>query len=123
MNIKDLNPGEYVVRVKRGGFGGTDGSYLGVKFMLDYIVNGQIHLTASEPSKKLFEEVPKKVKLSECDWYDGWSYWVDPKKFQKSKNNYKKSKKSLELSLLSAIEEENYELADTLKKAINDSKI
>jgi len=117
MRIEDFEPGEAIVRVERGGFNKNDGSYIGTKVYLLCILNGQIYLEHdSDPTIG-----DKAFSLNFCDWAEGWDMWIEPE-FGSTQTTHK----TLEKRISEAIEDENYELAETLKNKLkehNDTRV
>jgi hypothetical protein len=94
-----------------------DRSYLGEKLIFVGIANGQIYLKRTDYlSLQLFGD--KLVDLPLDLWDDGWDIWVDPVELL---DNIISSETLLE-KLDKALKDEDYELADKIKKLLNKNK-
>ena len=91
-----------------------DRSYLGEKMIFAGIANGQIYVKRTDYiSIQLFGD--KLVDLPLDLWDDGWEYWVDPDTLLGNII----SSDTLEKKLKKALDDEDYELADKIKKLLN----
>ncbi len=91
-----------------------DRSYLGEKMIFAGIANGQIYLKRTDYlSLQLFGN--KLVDLSLDLWDDGWEHWVDPETLLENII----STETLNEKLEKALKDEDYELADKIKKFLN----
>ena len=123
--IYEFKQGDEVVRVEAAKsltnvFGKEsirDRSYLGEKFIFQGIANGVIYL---KPTNKTTAWIIKEkfVDLRLDIWDEGWEYWVDPMSI--TKNHIPKY--IIEEQINKAIDSENYELADRLKKQLKNVK-
>lgn len=130
-NILDFTKGDRIVRVQpakslgsmmslngivldRGG----DRSYMGEELVFVGIANGQIYLQRSETSfgYQIFGD--KLIDLPIDIWDEGWEKWVDPKMLLNDDVSMIIDIKTLKIRLKQAIADENYELAEKLKKQI-----
>lgn len=129
MNIHTFKKGDEIVRVSPakpyspvtfGPFGSQGGhqdrSYLGEKLIFIGIANGQIYLQRTNKAELEFFG-DKMLDLSLDVWDEGWELYIDPKKllegFEVPMDN-----KTLEEQIQKAVEAENYELAETLRKRL-----
>jgi len=97
---------------------GRDRSYIGEKLIFVGIANGCAYFKrTSEIELKIFGN--KMIDL-ELDVFDeGWDYWVDPETLLDSEIDYSTnsmSRKEIEEKISQAVSEENYELAEKLRK-------
>jgi hypothetical protein len=91
-----------------------DRSYLGEKMIFVGIANGQIYIKRTDHlSLQLFGD--KLVDLPLDLWDEGWGYWVDPETLLENII----SDETLEKKLNKALLEEDYELANKIKKLLN----
>ncbi len=91
-----------------------DRSYLGEKMIFAGIANGQIYLKRTDYlSIQLFGN--KLVDIPLDLWDDGWEYWVDPETLL---GNIISQETLLE-KLENALKDEDYELANKIKKLLN----
>ena len=91
-----------------------DRSYLGEKMIFAGIANGQIYIKRTDYlSIQLFGD--KLVDLPLDLWDEGWGYWVDPETLLENII----SDETLEKKLNKALSEEDYELANKIKKLLN----
>lgn len=115
-----------------------DRSYIGTKLIFIGIANGSIYF--EKESKKIdfdsnipeLDELFKNLKSGPIHlpldvWDEGWSYYIDPYKIEdnrtiKSIMGLDKDTKSLKEDLKKALESEDYEKADKIKKEINRRK-
>jgi hypothetical protein len=129
--IYDFKKGDEIVRVKpakeyspvrSGAFGlegGTrDRSYMGQKLIFVGIANGQIYCQRTdEHSLRMFGD--SLVNLSLDIWDEGWDSYVDPLEllngFEPKLDNV-----TIEEQIQKAIRVEDYELAEKLKKKLED---
>ena len=119
--IYEFKQGDEVVRVEAaksltnvfGKESVRDRSYLGEKFIFHGIANGVIYL---KPTNKTTAWIinEKFVDLRLDIWDEGWENWVDPMSI--TENHIPRY--IIEEQINKAIDEENYELADHLKKQI-----
>ena len=116
-SIYEFKQGDIIVRVEpakpyMGGIGNglRDRSYVGEKVIFQGITNGMIYL---KPTEKISIFLSGKLMGLPLDiWDEGWNYWVDPKTI--TENDIPKH--IIEEQLKKALDEENYEFADKLKK-------
>jgi hypothetical protein len=91
-----------------------DRSYLGEKMIFAGIANGQIYLKRTDYlSLQLFGN--KLVNLPLDLWDEGWGHWVDPETLLENIV----SKETLVEKLENALKDEDYELANKIKKLLN----
>ena len=91
-----------------------DRSYLGEKMIFAGIANGQIYLKRTDYlSLQLFGN--KLVDLPLDLWDEGWGHWVDPETLL---GNIISQETLLE-KLENALKDEDYELANKIKKLLN----
>ena len=119
-NIYEFKKGDIVTRVEPAKplgksilnpEGQGDRSYQGDKLVFVGIVNGCIYLKRTDILElKIFGDKLLEIPLD--IFSDGWNYWVDPKTI--TENDIPKH--IIEEQLKKALDEENYEFADKLKK-------
>lgn len=91
-----------------------DRSYLGEKMIFAGIANGQIYVKRTDYlTIQLFGQ--KLVDLPLDLWDDGWEYWVNPETLLGNII----SKETLLEKLETALKDEDYELANKIKKLLN----
>ena len=100
---------------------GGDRSYIGEKLIFVGIANGCAYFKRTDPIElKIF--VDKLIGL-ELDVFDGgWDYWIDPETLLDSEIDYSTnsmSRKEIEEKISQAVSEENYELAEKLRKYLD----
>ena len=119
--IYEFKQGDEVVRVEAaksltnvfGKESVRDRSYLGEKFIFHGIANGVIYLKPTNKTTAwLINE--KFVDLRLDIWDEGWENWVDPMSI--TENHIPRY--IIEEQINKAIDDENYELADRLKKQL-----
>ena len=123
--IYEFKQGDEVVRVEAaksltnvfGKESVRDRSYVGEKFIFHGIANGVIYLKPTNKST-IFLSDNKLIDLKLDIWDEGWEYWVDP--ISITKNHIPKY--IIEEQINKAIDSENYELADRLKKQLKNAK-
>ena len=134
--IYDFNKGDEIVRIQPAkecinlnGISFRDRSYLGEKLIFVGVTNGQIYFKRTESfALSIFGD--KLYNLSLDIWDEGWNFYIDPNKFfvkelrkeklEKIESEIKLDKSILEEQLKKAIETENYELAEKLKKKLEE---
>lgn len=116
--IYEFEKGDIIVRVEpaksiSGGIGDgiRDRSYVGEKMLFHGIANGVIYI---KPTQKvsIFISNEGLIDLPLDNWDEGWDYWVNPEDITENQI----PKHIIEEQLKKALEEENYEFADKLKK-------
>ena len=116
--IYEFEKGDIMVRVEpaksiSGGIGDgiRDRSYVGEKMLFHGIANGVIYI---KPTQKvsIFISNEGLIDLPLDNWDEGWDYWVNPEDITENQI----PKHIIEEQLKKALEEENYEFADKLKK-------
>tara|TARA_R110001583_G_scaffold70668_2_gene199778 strand:+ start:8518 stop:8895 length:378 start_codon:yes stop_codon:yes gene_type:complete len=120
--IYQFKQGDEIVRVEAAkpfgvvidGISIRDRSYIGEKFIFHGIANAMIYLK-HPTSASVFVSSEGFTELSLDNWDEGWNDWVDPKKITRSHI----PKYLLEKKLEDALDEENYEFADELKKLLD----
>ena len=124
--IYDFKKGDEITRIEpampiQSFLGETrDRSYMSEKLIFVGIANGAIYFRRTdELSLKLFGDKLKCVPLDL--WSEGWDYYFDPLKLEQGEANVL-YKSQIEAQINKAINEENYELAEKLKKSIKDDK-
>ena len=123
--IYEFKQGDEVVRVEAaksltnvfGKESVRDRSYVGEKFIFHGIANGVIYLKPTNKST-VFLSDNKLIDLKLDIWDEGWEYWVDPKSI--TENHIPRY--IIEEQINKAIDDENYELADRLKKQLKNAK-
>lgn len=125
-NIREFKKGDAIVRVEPAKpypsttnmFGVTqdgvrDRSGIGEKVIFLGIANAQIYFKRTDP----FELLIFGDKLCSYDldlWDEGWDYYQEPEIFLSDSE----SKLSIEAKIKAAIEKENYELAEKLRRSL-----
>lgn len=126
-NIIDFTKGDRITRVKPakaiGSVGfpfemGGDRSYMGDELVFVGIANAQIYLQRSETSFEYQIFGDKLIDLPIDIWDEGWEKWVDPKMFLSDDVSLIIDIKTLQIRLKQALADEDYELAEKLKKQI-----
>jgi hypothetical protein len=120
-NIYEFKKGDVIVRITPAkpligmmGIEVRDRSYLGEKMVFIGIANGQIYLKRTDYlSLQLFGD--KLVDLPLDLWDDGWDTWRDPETLLE---NIICAETLLE-KLEKALKDEDYELANKIKKLLN----
>ena len=116
--IYEFEKGDIMVRVEpaksiSGGIGDgiRDRSYVGEKMLFHGIANGVIYI---KPTQKvsIFISNEGLIDLPLDNWDEGWDYWVNPEDITENQI----PKHIIEEQLKKALEEENYEFSDKLKK-------
>jgi hypothetical protein len=121
--IVRVQPAKPYSAVRIGLFGQEEGgvrdrSYMGEKLIFVGIANGQIYLQRTDSfSLRMFGD--KLLNLALDIWDEGWDFFVDPQKLLDGFEP-KIDKKFIEDKLKEAIEKEDYELAEKLKKKLSD---
>ena len=117
--IYNFKRGDEIVRVARSKpyqSGITDGSYMGEKLMFVGIANGQIYFKhMSDFSLAVFGD--RLFNLSLDLWDEGWDYYFDPNKLLEGFEP-ELSVADIEEQIQMAINNEDYELAEKLKKRL-----
>lgn len=91
--------------------GQSDRSYIGVPFVFAGIANGCIYLLDT------FQE----RKIMPCDAFStGWAYWRDPEQLYNGLTSF--SIEDLQKALQQAIQDEDYEVAEQLRRSIEEFK-
>ena len=139
-NINEFKKGDFVTRVEPaksigmmdvfGNISSGDRSYIGDKLIFVGIANGCAYFQrGNEFEKMMFGD--KLLDLPLDIFSDGWDYWIDPKTLLNNDNNTNNmevktnsimSNKQIEAQIKKAIKEENYELAEQLKKKLLNDK-
>ena len=113
--IYEFKQGDEIVRIESAkpiqGNGIRDRSYVGEKMMFHGIANGVIYLKPTERISIFFSNSGF-IDLPLDNWDEGWDYWVDPETITENQM----PKHVVEEQLKKALDEENYEFADKLKK-------
>ena len=116
--IYEFKKGDEIVRVENAkpiqGNGIRDRSYVGEKMIFAGIANGVIYLKPTTMISTFLAGKEKLMDLPLDNWDEGWDYWVDPNTLLDNILD----EKQINIKLSEAIEEENYELADKLKKML-----
>jgi len=112
-NIIEIEKGSFITRVSPSdGYG--DRSYIGDKLQFIGVANGMIYLKNLEESYiRMFRE-EKLIKVAFDIWQNGWDYYTEPESL--FTNLY--DKYTLELKLKKALENEDYEEAQRIRKLI-----
>ena len=131
-SIYEFKKGDVITRVEpsatlgKGGFFGDSGfqdrSYIGEKFIFVGIANGNIYCKRTCPVElKIFGDTL--VDLSLDIFTDGWDKWIDPYSLLEDiDETVYVSTDNLQEAIDKAIEEENYEAANKLKKLLDKKK-
>ena len=133
-SIYEFKKGDNIVRITPakpcgGGMftpeGVRDRSYIGERMIFAGIANGCVYLRRTNKfERKMFGD--KLVDLPLDIWNGGWDYYVDPNKLLEDINNETivigDNEALLKAALHKAIEEENYESAEKLKKILDSKK-
>jgi len=131
-SIYEFKKGDIITRVEpsktlgKGGFfsdeGFQDRSFIGEKFIFVGIANGNIYCKRTCPTElKIFGD--KLVDLALDIFTDGWDKWVDPYSLLVDMDEtIYVSTDNLQEAIDKAIEEENYEAANKLKKLLDKKK-
>lgn len=118
-NINSFKRGDEIVRIapaKEYSEGIRDRSYLGEKLTFIGLANGNIYLEREDNCAMSKILGTKDLILTVDVWSEDWDYYINPKGlFSKEPTVNKKYIQSL---LDKAIEDENYEEAEKLKKQI-----
>jgi hypothetical protein len=125
-SIYEFKKGDNIVRITPakpcgGGMftpeGVRDRSYIGERMIFAGIANGCVYLRRTNKfERKMFGD--KLVDLPLDIWDDGWDYYIDPSNLLESIL----PEEALEDRLKRALVQEDYELAEKLKKLIEDKK-
>jgi len=102
------------IAVDRGG----DRSYMGEELIFVGIANGQIYLQRSETSFDYQIFGNKLLDLAIDIWDEGWEKWIDPKTLLDNDVSVIVDKTTLKRKLKQAIANEDYELAEQIKKQL-----
>lgn len=123
-NIYEFEKGDDIVRIQAakpysdGGI--CDRSYMGEKLIFVGILNGQIYLQRTDSlSLAIFGD--KLLDLELDLWCDGWDLYVDPIKLLHGIES-KLDDNIINEQILTAISEENYELAERLNNILKNKK-
>lgn len=126
MNITTFKKGDVITRVEPslaifGGFTGErlfgDRSYMGDPLEFVGIANGCAYFKRLKKIDiMIFGDELLEIRLDAFS--DGWEFYVDPKSLLTIDYSQKVDKKTLEIELQKAIDSENYELAEEIKKKI-----
>lgn len=124
--IHDFKKGDEIVRVKPaksygvnifGEQGSGDRSYMGEKLIYVGIANGQIYLKSTDPFYiKMFDN--ELIDLALDCWDEGWEAWIDPKTLLDDTAEVVVDKKILKQRIQAALDREDYETAEKLKKQL-----
>tara|TARA_R110000737_G_scaffold26268_1_gene45063 strand:- start:23 stop:388 length:366 start_codon:yes stop_codon:yes gene_type:complete len=118
--IYEFKKGDIIVRVESakaiaGGIGDgiKDRSYVGEKMLFHGIANGVIYI---KPTQKVSIFISNEgfIDLPLDNWDEGWDYWINPEDIEENHI----PKYIIEEQINKAIDDENYELADRLKKQL-----
>ena len=131
-SIYEFKKGDIITRVEpsaplgKGGFFGDEGfrdrSYIGEKYILAGIANGCIYLKRIDALEiRIFGN--KLIDLPLDIFENGWNYWIDPQTLLEDiDETLYVSTNNLQEAINKAIEEENYEAANKLKKLLDKKK-
>lgn len=131
-SIYEFKKGDIITRVEpsaplgKGGFFGDEGfqdrSYIGERYILAGIANGCVYLKRTdEIEKKIFGD--RLIDLPLDIFENGWNYWIDPQTLLEDiDETLYVSTNNLQEAIKKAIEEENYEAANKLKKLLDKKK-
>lgn len=114
--IFEFKKGDKITRIKpANGFG--DRSYMGDELVLIGIANGQIYFKNNNRfmSSMLGEEHISNVSLDL--WSEGWIEYIDPKTLLEGQEDVI-SNLSIEKQIEKAVENEDYKLAERLKRKL-----
>lgn len=110
------------------GSGGGDRSYIGSKLIFMGIANGCAYFKRNEQPSWLTVDLDKLIELQLNIYSEGWEFYFDPKKMLEDDYHYDGSNLKNDINTLNqtdiqtqiekAIKEENYELAEELKKKL-----
>jgi hypothetical protein len=115
MKIRDFKKGSIITRISPSENG--DRSYLGNKLLFIGVANNRIYYkNLTEVSKAVFGE-DRIFDLAYDWWQSGWEYYVDPKTLMEGEE-FKFTDLSIEQQIERAVEAEDYELAEKLKKQL-----
>lgn len=138
MSIYEFKKGDTVTRIKPsksipGLADITDRSFIGQKLRFLGIANGCVYVELATEEEmddgipdigRFFKMLSGKsgpINLPLDIWEEGWSYYIDPYSIGNI-TSYNLSEKELNKKIKDAIEEEDYTLADKLKRQLNDLK-
>jgi len=131
-SIYEFKKGDVITRIEpsaalgKGGFfaeeGFQDRSYIGEKMVFVGIANGNIYLQRTCPFElKILGD--RLIDLALDIFSDGWDLWIDPLTLLEDiDETLYVSTDNLQEAINKAIEEENYEAANKLKKLLDKKK-
>lgn len=138
ISVFDFKKGDIITRIKPsktipGLEDIKDRAFIGQRLRFLGIANGCVYVEIAENDDlddetpgigrffKLLSEKAGPVNLPLDIWEDGWSYYIDPYSIGDDDSNIM-SEKELTKGIESAIEKEDYKLAEQLKKKLNNLK-
>ena len=130
-SIYEFKKGDRIVRVEPAKTVGKcmlspegvrDRSYIGDQMILAGVANGCIYLKRT--NKLEIKILGKELLDLPLDIFDeGWDYYIDPNKLlEEVEDTFSISPSQLKKALDKAVSEENYEMAEKLRKALENLK-
>jgi hypothetical protein len=117
-NISEFVKGDKITRVEPAkpysSSGVSDRSYMGQELTFVGIANGQIYLKSDDKTYFLSDRL---INVAVDLWSDGWDNYIDPLSLIDGNEDFVKGTSySIETQIEKALKEEDYVLADKLKK-------